>query len=140
MSVSYIDALTVFLGAVVAGETGLLFYRNTVSFRDVLGAVLVAAFIGVLGMLLWKVIPKENEQLIVYMLGQLSGFVAGVVAYHYVRPAGEKELEQTRTENTGKALDAIKAAQEAAPVGLNTAERPTGTEEDPVHVEDTTNA
>jgi hypothetical protein len=83
--------------------------------RDIIGVVLVASFIGIIFMLLYKAIPKDNEQLIVYMLGQLSGFVAGVVAFHYVTKAGEKELDEARTANTGKALDAIRAATEAAP-------------------------
>lgn len=84
-------------------------------FRDVLGGVLVAAFIAVIAGLFWRVIPKDNEQLIVYMLGQLSGFVSAVVALHYVTKAGEKEQEAMRTQNTGKALDAIKAAAESTP-------------------------
>ena len=84
---------------------------NMTLVRDVLGAVLVAAFIAVIGGLFWRVIPKENEQLIVYMLGQLSGFVSAVVALHYVTKAGEREQEAARTANTGKALDAITAAQ-----------------------------
>jgi len=103
--------------------------------RDVLGAVLVLAFVGVIGGLFWKLIPKENEQLLTYMLGQLSGFVSAVVALHYVTKAGEKELEAARTENTGKALDAIKSAQDApaSGSGLNEGERPAGTSDDPVH-------
>lgn len=85
------------------------------NFRDVLGAALLVAFVTALGLLFWKAIPQENEQLIVYMLGQLSGFVAGVVAYHYVTKAGEKELDAQRADNTAKAFDAIKAAAEAMP-------------------------
>lgn len=83
------------------------------NFRDVLGALLVGAFIIIIGGLFWQAIPKDNEQLLTYMIGQLSGFVSAVVALHYVTKAGEKELEQQRAENTGKALDAIKTAQES---------------------------
>lgn len=83
--------------------------------RDLIGLILLGAFIGALGVLFWKAIPPENEQLIVYMLGQLSGFVAGVVALHYVTKAGEKELDAKRVDNTSKALDAIKAATESTP-------------------------
>jgi hypothetical protein len=86
-----------------------------VNLRDAIGTALIGAFIGAMGILFWKAIPPSNEQLIVYMLGQLSGFVAGVVSFHYVTKSGEKELEQQRTENTGKALDAIKAAAETVP-------------------------
>src|SRR5690349_18479065 len=106
------------------------------NFRDVLGAVLVAGFMAVIGGLFWRVIPKENEQLIVYMLGQLSGFVSAVVALHYVRQAGDQEAEILRAENTGKAFDAIAATAHPGD-GLNDPERPAGTETDPVHVEET---
>lgn len=116
------------------------------NFRDVLGAVLVGAFIGVLGLLFYKAIPQQNEQLIVYMLGQLSGFVAGVVALHYVQKAGDREAEKLRAENTGKAFDALAAATHAPipdPSGeaprspLNDAPGgPAGTPDDPVAVQE----
>lgn len=95
--------------------------------RDVIGLFLTIAFIGAMVALLWKAIPPENEQLLAYMLGQLSGFVAGVVGYHYITKSGEKELEQSRTDNTGKALDAIHSLA---------ADRPKGTPDDPVSVDD----
>jgi hypothetical protein len=45
------------------------------------------------------------------MLGQLSGFVAGVVSYHYVM----NKSSEKATENTGKAFDAITAAANSTP-------------------------
>jgi hypothetical protein len=86
---------------------------KTANLRDAIGIALIASFVGALAILFWKEIPRTNEQLIVYMLGQLSGFVSGIVAYHYVTKAGEKELDAARVDNTSKALDAIKAAAEA---------------------------
>jgi hypothetical protein len=114
------------------------------NFRDVLGAVLVGAFIAVLGTLFFVPIPTTNEQLIVYMLGQLSGFVAGVVALHYVTKAGDKELDQARAENTGKAFEAIAAAAHTPPPSgeaprspLNEMPgSPAGTPDDPVAVQE----
>lgn len=79
--------------------------------RDTLGIGLVIAFVGALFVLFWKAIPTENEQLIVYMLGQLSGFVAGVVSYHYVM----NKVNEKATENTAKAFDAITAAANSTP-------------------------
>jgi Na+/serine symporter len=107
----------------------------TWNIRDVIGLLLIVCFMAATGWLLNEAIPRENEQLVAYMLGQLSGFVAGVVAYHYVSKAGEKELDQLRTENTGKALDALAVAAGAAPPNgaLNTDDRPAGTHDDPVH-------
>lgn len=77
--------------------------------RDFLGVGLVSGFMIALFVLFWKSIPPANEQLIVYMLGQLSGFVAGVVSYHYVM----SKTSEKATENTGKAFDAIAAAAQA---------------------------
>lgn len=81
--------------------------------RDLIGLFLITAFVGAMVALLWKAIPGENEQLLSYMLGQLSGFVGGVVGFWYVSKAGEKELEAKRADNTNKAFDAIRAAQAA---------------------------
>jgi hypothetical protein len=53
----------------------------------VLAAALVAAFIGAIVMLSWREIPKSNEQLLTYMLGQLSGFVAAAVGVYFSRRA-----------------------------------------------------
>lgn len=81
--------------------------------RDMIGLFLIVAFVGAMVALLWKAIPTENEQLLSYMLGQLSGFVSGVVGFWYISKAGEKELEDKRADNTNKAFDAIRAAQAA---------------------------
>lgn len=80
---------------------------------NVIGCSLVSGFLGALAALFVIPIPAENKELIIYMLGQLSGFAGGIVAYHYTSKAGERELEAKRTENTGKALDAIRAAAAA---------------------------
>jgi hypothetical protein len=100
--------------------------------RDFLGVGLVSGFMVALFVLFWKAIPSENEQLIVYMLGQLSGFVAGVVSYHYVM----SKTSEKATENTGAAFRAIEAAANA-----NTAEPQSVTvvnpPSDPVNTTDT---
>ncbi len=78
--------------------------------RDLIGLVLIGSFIGAMGAMFVIAIPASNKDLLTYMLGQLSGFVAAVVALHYVSKAGEKELDQTRAENTKAAFEAIKAS------------------------------
>lgn len=75
--------------------------------RDWIGIALIFTFCSALGTLFFKAIPPTNEQIIVYMLGQLSGFVSAVVAFHYITSKGDEE----KTANTGKAFDAIAAAQ-----------------------------
>jgi hypothetical protein len=61
-----------------------------VNVKDVIGIFLILTFTGAMVVLTWKSIPKENEQLLTYMLGQLSGFVAAIVGYHYVKDALNK--------------------------------------------------
>tara|TARA_B100000378_G_scaffold278633_1_gene282605 strand:- start:1939 stop:2250 length:312 start_codon:yes stop_codon:yes gene_type:complete len=73
--------------------------------RDWIGIALIFTFCSALGTLFFKVIPPTNEQIIVYMLGQLSGFVSAVVSFHYITSKGDED----KTSNTGKAFDAIKA-------------------------------
>lgn len=50
-----------------------------------LAFILTSAFIGAIVMLSWRSIPSSNEQLLTYMLGQLSGFVAAAVGVYFAR-------------------------------------------------------
>lgn len=109
-------------------------FAENATVRDVIGLFLILAFIGAMVALLWKAIPPENEQLLAYMLGQLSGFVSGVVAYHYITKAGDKELQQQQSENTGEAFKAVRRVAEAATQSAET--RPTGQPGDPVHTKE----
>ena len=59
-------------------------------FRDVIGAGLVTGFLGAGAALYVVPVPTDNHDLIVFMLGQLSGFVGGVVAFHYGTSAGSQ--------------------------------------------------
>lgn len=79
--------------------------------RDAIGVGLIMAFTTAIFVLFWRAIPASNEQLIVYMLGQLSGFVGSVIAFHYVM----NKNSDAATENTGKAFDAITAAANSTP-------------------------
>jgi membrane associated rhomboid family serine protease len=113
--------LGVFVGRLLAIK-GL-----TWTLKDAIGIALIGAFIAVLFILFWKEIPAKNEQLIVYMLGQLSGFVGGVISAHYVHKAGEEKLAAAREETTRNLARAVVDQQR---------ERPTGKPGDPVHVEE----
>lgn len=84
---------------------------------NVIGCALISGFLGALFALFVIPIPKGNEQIVTYMIGQLSGFAGGIVAYHYTMTAGAKELEAQRADNTAKAFDAIKAAAKAGTGG-----------------------
>lgn len=78
--------------------------------RDWIGVALIFTFCSALGTLFFKAIPVSNEQIIIYMLGQLSGFVSSVVAFHYITSKGDEE----KTANTAKAFDAITATANAS--------------------------
>lgn len=110
----------IFLGVFIGRLITLKGFTWTL--KDAIGIALIGAFIGVLFILFWHEIPAKNEQLIVYMLGQLSGFVGGVISSHYVNKAGDDRLAQERQETsrvqaeaTGKLADAVSAAAAATP-------------------------
>lgn len=56
--------------------------------RKTLAVLLVGAFIGAFPMLLFKGIPEGSKELIAYMIGQLSGMVTTVVAFHFGSTTG----------------------------------------------------
>ena len=82
-----------------------------------LGVVLVIAFVSAIGVLFFHAIPKSNEQLITYMLGQLSGFVGGVVAYHYTL----NKLNEKASQNTRELAQAMQAQATAIGAGTGAA-------------------
>lgn len=80
--------------------------------RMVLAAVVVAGFMAALIALFFRAIPAANEQLLSYMLGQLSGFVAAIMAFNFGSSQGSEDKTAILSN------------------------RPTGQPEDPVHVEE----
>jgi|SRR5882757_7890420 len=77
---------------------------------NVIGVSLVFGFLGALFALFVIPIPRGNEQIVTYMIGQLSGFAGGIVSYHYTMSAGQKELDAKRADTTGKTVEALGAA------------------------------
>lgn len=71
--------------------------------RDVIGASMIGAFVGAVFVLFWKVIPASNEQIITYMIGQLSGFAGTIIAYHYASNVNSHRA----SESQAKAVDAL---------------------------------
>ena len=87
---------------------------------NIIGGALIAGFLGALAALFVLPIPEANRDLVTYMLGQLSGFAGGIIAYHYASKAGDThalDLDAVRTANTGKALDMAREAIAATPPG-----------------------
>ena len=91
--------------------------------RNKLAFFLVGAFIGAVVALTFHAIPSDNKDLLTYMLGQLSGMATVTLGFYFTKGAGQDAQDAARTENTGKALDTIKAAATAAaPVSTEPAE------------------
>lgn len=81
--------------------------------RNALAMLLVLAFIATIPMFLFIVIPDANKEVITYMVGQLSGMALTALGFYFVNKVGQDALDAKRTENTGKALEAITATANA---------------------------
>lgn len=81
---------------------------------NAIGCALISGFLGALFALFIVPIPTGNEQIVTYMIGQLSGFAGGIVAYHYTMSAGQKDLDAKRADNTKAAFEAITETAKAA--------------------------
>lgn len=92
--------------------------------RNLLAFVLVGSFVAFAGVLLWKSIPEKNEQLLSYMLGQVSGMALMALGFYFVNKVGQDALDASRSENTGRAFDAIKEAARAGSGGDSGAIQP----------------
>lgn len=90
--------------------------------RNLLAFLLVGAFIGILPALFLIAIPESNKDIITYMVGQLSGMALTALGFYFVNKVGQDALDAKRTENTGRALEAIKETAKAAKSGAGGAE------------------
>lgn len=82
-------------------------------FRNALAFLLVSAFIAILPLLVFKSIPDANKDIIVYMIGQLSGMALTALGFYFVNKVGQDALDAKRADTTGKMADAITAAANA---------------------------
>lgn len=83
-------------------------------FRNALAFFLISAFVGVIPLLFFVGIPKENEQIITYMAGQLSGMATTAIGFYFISKAGQDALDAQRSETTGKLADAMTATANAS--------------------------
>lgn len=88
--------------------------EQTEKVRNRLAFFLVLSFVAVLPLLFWVTIPGDNKEILVYMIGQLSGMATTVLGFYFVNKVGQDASDARRTENTSKALDAIKTVAENA--------------------------
>lgn len=85
------------------------------TFRNWLAFFLISAFVAVLPLLVFKTIPGENKEIIVYMIGQLSGMATTAIGFYYISKSGQDAADAKRADNTAKAFEAITAAAAATP-------------------------
>lgn len=81
--------------------------------RNLLAFLLVGAFVGALMVFTFVSLPSANKDVVTYMVGQLSGMALTALGFYFVNKVGQDAIDAKRTENTAKALDAIKATAEA---------------------------
>lgn len=73
--------------------------------RNVLSGFIVGSFAGSLGALYVVPIPTDNEQLVVFMLGQLSGFTGAVLSFHF--GTSRSSADKNELISRGKADDPV---------------------------------
>lgn len=78
--------------------------------RNLLAFLLVGAFISVLPVLTFFVIPDANKDVITYMVGQLSGMATTVLGFYFISKVGQDALDAKKSDNTGKAFEAVASA------------------------------
>ncbi len=78
--------------------------------RNLLAFLLVGAFVSSIPLFVFKVIPESNEQVVTYMVGQLSGMALMALGFYFVNKVGSDALDAKRAENTGKLAEAVTSA------------------------------
>jgi len=80
-------------------------------FANVIGVAIVVGFLGAMIALFVIPVKTANKELLSYMLGQLSGFLGGVVAYHYASTAAQ----QQGSNSLSKMTDAVREIARSVP-------------------------
>lgn len=76
--------------------------------RNVLGGFIAGSFVGALWALYLYPVPSSNKDLIVFMLGQLSGFMGAVISFNYgttKSSAGKDELISNLATTSTNTID-----------------------------------
>lgn len=85
--------------------------------RNLLAILLVGSFIAAAMLFTFVTIPVDNRDILTYMIGQISGMALTALGFYFVNKVGADALDAKRTENTGKAFDAVAAAAGTAAAG-----------------------
>jgi hypothetical protein len=85
--------------------------------RNLLAFMLTGAFVSTIPLFVFKTIPEANEQVVTYMVGQLSGMALMALGFYFVNKVGQDALDAKRTENTKAAFEAITEQAKSAASG-----------------------
>lgn len=88
--------------------------RDPDGFRNLLAFLLIGAFIAVLPLLTFKTIPEANKEIIVYIIGQISGMATTCLGFYFVTKQHADALDLKRAETTNEAFKAVTATAQAA--------------------------
>jgi len=84
--------------------------------RNVLAGWISGAFIGSIAALYYVPIPADNKDLIVFMLGQLSGFMGAVMAFNFGTSKGSADkTAMLANRPAGTPVDPVHTTEEPAP-------------------------
>jgi hypothetical protein len=78
--------------------------------RNLLSFLLVGAFISVLPVFTFKIVPAGNKDILTYMVGQLSGMATMALGFYFTNKVGQDALDTKRADNTGKLAEAVTTA------------------------------
>lgn len=76
--------------------------------RSWIAVAIIIGFIAAGGVLFYRGIPPNNEQLLTYMLGQLSGLATAIVSFHFGSSRGSEEKSaaiRAIAENAGSTTE-----------------------------------
>jgi hypothetical protein len=90
--------------------------RDPDGFRNLLAFLLIGAFISVLPLLVFKTIPEQNKEIIVYIIGQISGMATTCLGFYFVTKQNADALDLKRAETTNEAFKAVTATAQASAV------------------------
>ncbi len=97
----------------LAGKPSRTAIEQTERVRNALAFLLVGAFISCLPVFCFKAIPDGNKDIVVYMVGQLSGMALMALGFYFVNKVGQDALDATRSATSGKMAEAVTKALDA---------------------------
>lgn len=77
--------------------------------RNRIAIFLVGAFVGALVVFTFVGIPKDNKDIVTYMVGQLSGMATMALGFYFTNKIGQDAIDAKRSDTTGKLADAVVA-------------------------------